>query len=308
MKVGLQLPSFSWPGGPAAIAPTLASIAATAEEAGFSSLWVMDHFFQLPEATGWGGPEEPMLEAYTTLGYLAHATERIELGALVGGVIFREPAILVKTATTLDVLSGGRSYFGIGAAWYQREAVGLGVRFPERRERFERLEETLEIAHRMWRGDRSAYAGRHYALPEPILAPMPLSSPRPRILIGGGGERRTLRLVARYADACNILVPDPGESRHKLEVLRRHCDELGRDYDEIETTSLVEVSPSRDEGSMRTIARQLVEQADEGIEHAIVNMPNAHELWPLERIGREVIPEVEGLDPRGRRALAVSAA
>ncbi len=234
MLVGLQLPSFTWPGGPQAIGPTLGEIAASAEDAGFASLWVMDHLFQLPTDTGWGGPDAPMLEAHTTLGYLARSTTRIRLGALVGAVHFRPPALAVKAATTLDVLSGGRAYLGIGAGWYRREADGLGIPFPERRERFERLEETLRIALLMWSGAIERFAGRHYTLDEPLTNPGPLSRPHPPIIVGGNGERRTLRLVARYADACNILVPDPGEGRRKLEVLRRHCDDVGRDYGEIE--------------------------------------------------------------------------
>ena len=290
MRVGLQLPSFKWPGGPEAIAPRLAGIAQAAEANGFASLWVMDHFFQLPESTGWGGPDEPMLEAYTTLGYLARSTERIALGPLVAGVHFRHPGLLVKTATTLDVLAGGRTYLGIGAGWYEREARGLGVPWPERRERFEWLEETLQLATRMWAGDRSPVEARHVRIAEPILNPMPVSRPRPRIMVGGGGERRTLRLVAQYADACNILVPDPGESRQKLEVLRRHCDAVGRAFDEIEKTSLVEIDLGR-ERSPDVLAR-LLGQAEEGIEHVIVNMPDAHDIARLETMGREVIPEV----------------
>ncbi len=234
MKVGLQLPSFSYPGGTAAIGPSLGAIAATAEEAGFASLWVMDHFFQVPEETGWGGPEAPRLEAYTTLGFIAHATKRIRLGAMVGGVHFRAPAVVLKAATTLDILSGGRGYLGIGAGWYRREATGLGLPFPDLSERFKRLDELLRLAQHLWSGDRQPFEGRFTTMAEPILSPLPLSRPHPPIMIGGGGERTTLRLVARYGDACNILVPDPGESRAKLDVLRRHCQEVGRDYDEIE--------------------------------------------------------------------------
>jgi F420-dependent oxidoreductase-like protein len=291
MRVGLQLPSFSWPGGPAGIAPRLAAIAQSAEANGFASLWVMDHFFQLPPDTGWGGPDEPMLEAYTTLGYLANATERIALGPLVAGVHFRHPGLLLKTATTLDVLAGGRTYLGLGAGWYEREARGLGVPWPERRERFEWLEETLRLATRMWSGDRSPVDGRHVRLAEPILNPMPVSAPRPRILIGGGGERRTLRLVAEYADACNILVPAPGESRHKLEVLRRHCDAVGRPFEDIEKTALVEVDLGRERAT--DVVARLRDQADEGIDHVIVNMPDAHVLERLDAFGHEIIPEVE---------------
>lgn len=295
MRVGLQLPSFSWPGGPAEIASRLTQIAQAAEANGFASLWVMDHFFQLPADTGWNGPDEPMLEAWTTLGFLARATERIEIGPLVGGVVYRHPGILIKTATTLDVLSGGRSWFALGAAWYEREARGLGVPWPSRSERFEQLEETLRIAHQMWSGDRSPFVGRQYRLDEPLLNPMPVARPRPRIMVGGNGEQRTLRLVARYADACNILVPDPGESRRKLDVLRGHCDEVGRSYDEIERTSLIEVDLRDGRMTARDVVDALRRQADEGIEHVIVNMPDAHEMARLETFGRDVIPRAADL-------------
>jgi F420-dependent oxidoreductase-like protein len=292
MRVGLQLPSFSFPGGAPAIRPTLTAIAQCAEANGFASLWVMDHLFQLPVDTGLGGPEEPMLEAYTTLGFLAQATERIPLGPMVASAVYREPGLLVKAATTLDVLAGGRTWLGLGAAWYEREARGLGLPFPPRRERFEHLEDTLRVAHAMWSGDRSPVHGTHHTLGEPISVPAPLSSPRPRILIGGGGERRTLRLVARYADACNILVPDPGESRHKIEVLRRHCEELGRDFAEIETTALVETDLRPGRGSADGVIAALRAQADEGIEHVIDNLPDAYVLEHLETYGREIIPAV----------------
>jgi F420-dependent oxidoreductase-like protein len=270
----------------------LTAIAQCAEANGFASLWVMDHHFQLPVDTGLGGPEEPMLEAYTTLGFLAQATQRIPLGPMVACAAYRAPGLLVKAATTLDVLSGGRTYLGLGAGWYQREARGLGLPFPSKRERFEHLEDTLRVAHAMWAGERTPIDGKHHHLAEPISVPGPLSTPRPRILIGGGGERRTLRLVAQYADACNILVPDPGESRHKLDVLRRHCDEIGRDVAEIETTSLLETDLRPGRGSSATVIAALRAQADEGIDHVIVNLPDAHVLERLEVYGREIIPAV----------------
>jgi F420-dependent oxidoreductase-like protein len=297
VKVGLQLPSFSWPGGPSTIAPQLADIASAAEDAGFSSLWVMDHFFQLPEGAGWGGPDEPMLEAYTTLGFLARSTSRIRLGALVGGVHLRHPGILVKTATTLDVLSGGRSYFGLGAGWYEREARGLGVPWPSRSERFGLVEDTVRLALAMWADDRSPFGGRLTRAEEPISVPAPVARPHPPIMIGGNGERRTLQLVARYADACNILVPDPGESRRKLEVLRGHCQNFGRPYEEIEKTSLIETDLRAGRQSRSEVVAALRAQADEGIEHAIVNMPDVHDLRHLERFGREIIPAVAELVP-----------
>lgn len=292
MRLGLQLPSFSFPGWPASIGPALVEIAQAADEGGLASLWVMDHLFQLPEHTGWGGPDEPMLEAYTTLGFLAQATSRIELGPLVGGVVFRNPGVLVKTATTLNVLAGGRSWFTLGAGWYEREARGLGIPYPPRGDRFVLLEETLQLAHRMWAGDRSPFQGRLVSATEPILSPPPISQPHPRIMVGGSGERRTLRLVARYADACNILVPDPGESRRKVEVLKRHCEDVGRPFDEIETTSLIEIDLRAGRMSASDVVRLVRDQAGEGIDHVIVNMPNAHDVGHVETLTREVLPAV----------------
>lgn len=295
MRLGLQLPSFTYPGGTPELRPRLTEIAQAAEAAGFESLWVMDHLFQLPADTGWGGPEEPMLEAYATLGFLAGVTERLRLGALVGGVMLRSPALLVKTATTVDVLSGGRLTFGIGAGWYEHEARGLGIPFPDRRERFARLEETVRIARQLWSDDRSPYDGRFASLPEPIIRPQPLSRPHPPIMIGGNGERRTLRLVARYADACNFLVLEPDEVRAKLAVLRAHCEELGRDIGEIEITVLDEVDLRPGRMTPADVIARARAQADAGVQHLIVNMPDAWDVRHLELIGREVIPAVEAL-------------
>jgi F420-dependent oxidoreductase-like protein len=291
VRVGLQLPSFTFPGGPAAIRPTLTRIAQAAEANGFASLWVMDHLFQLPEDTGLGGPEQPMLEAYTTLGFLARATERIALGPMVGNAVLRTPGLLVKAATTLDVLAGDRpTYFAVGAGWYERESIGLGLPFPPRAERFEHLEETLRIARAMFAADRTPIEGRHHRLSEPINVPPPLS--RPWIMVGGGGERKTLRLVAEYADACNILVPDPGESRHKLDVLAGHCEAIGRDFAEIETTALLEANLGPGRQTPADVIAAFRAQGDEGIEHVIVNLPDAHLVERLETFGREIIPAV----------------
>ncbi len=293
MRLGLQLPSFSFPGGTPALRSHLVEIAQAAEEADFESLWVMDHLFQLPEDTGWGGPEEPMLESYSTLGFLAGVTSRIRLGALVGCAVFRPPALLVKTATTVDVLSGGRLTFGIGAGWYQREAIGLGLPWPERRERFARLEETLRIAHQLWADDRSPFSGRYHEMAEPIIRPQPLARPHPPIMIGGNGERRTLRLVARYADACNFLVLEPDEIRAKLEILRAHCDDIGRDFDEIEITALDEVDLRPGRMAPSDVVARARSQADAGVQHLIVNMPDVSDVRHLELIGRDVVPAVE---------------
>jgi F420-dependent oxidoreductase-like protein len=233
-----------------------------------------------------------MLESYSTLGFLAGVTSGIRLGALVGCAMFRSPGLLVKTATTVDVLSGGRLTFGIGAGWYQREALGLGLPWPERRERFARLEETLRIAHQLWADDRSSFSGRFSDLVEPIIRPQPLSRPHPPIMIGGNGERRTLRLVARYADACNFLVLEPDEIRAKLEVLREHCNELGRDFREIEITALDEVDLRPGRMSSSDVVARARAQADAGVQHLIVNMPDVFDLRHLRLLGREVVPEI----------------
>jgi F420-dependent oxidoreductase-like protein len=293
MRLGLQLPSFSYPGGTPELRSHLVEIAQAAEAAGFDSLWVMDHLFQLPEDTGWGGPDEPMLEAYATLGFLAGVTSRIRLGALVGCTMFRQPGLLLKTATTVDVLSGGRLTFGIGAGWYEREARGLGIPWPDRRERFARLEEVLRLAHQVWRDDRrSAFDGQHYTLAEPIIRPRPLAQPHPPIMVGGNGERRTLRLVAQYADACNFLVLEPHEVRARIEVLRRHCDEVGRTIGDIEITALDEVDLRPGRMSTADVAARAREQVAAGVQHLIVNMPDVWDVRYLERLGRDVVPSL----------------
>jgi F420-dependent oxidoreductase-like protein len=252
----------------------------------------MDHFFQI---RGVGEPDEPMLEAYNTLGYLAGLTQRVRLGTMVTGVVYRYPGILVKTATTLDVLSGGRSYFGIGAAWFEREARGLGVPFPPVKERFEQLEETLQIAKQMWSGKAAPYHGKHFQLEETLTRPQPVSKPHPPILIGGMGERKTLRLTAKYADACNLFARAGADVlRHKLEVLRRHCEAEGRPYEAIERTALGGVHLAPGEMSVAEVIENCRELAEIGIQHYIVNMPNVHEVEPVKTIGREVIPVVAG--------------
>jgi F420-dependent oxidoreductase-like protein len=234
MRVGVHINRFDHPGGGPALGAELAAAGAAAEAAGVGWLSVMDHYFQMEFN---GGAEAPMLEAYTTLGYLAAHTSTVRLGALVTGVTYRHPGLLAKIATTLDVLSGGRATLGIGAAWYDREHHGLGVPCPPLAERFERLEETLRICLQMWDPDDSGpFEGRHHRLAETLCAPAPVSTPHPEIMIGGGGERKTLRLVAQYADACNLIPASPEELRHKLEVLRRHCESVGRDYDTIRKT------------------------------------------------------------------------
>jgi F420-dependent oxidoreductase-like protein len=294
MRIGLSVSSFTWPGGPERIGPTLGRIATDAEQAGLHSLWVMDHFFQIPI---FGPVDHDMLEAYSTLAYLAGRTERIELGALVTGVTPRHPGVLVKTVTTLDVLSGGRAWLGIGAAWNEQESRGLGIPFPPLAERFERLEETLRIARQMWAGDARPFEGRHYRLEQPLNVPNALRRPRPPILVGGSGERRTLRLVARYGDACNLFEIGGLEAlRHKLEVLRGHCETEGRPYGELQKTTFGTVGEDESAG-------QLVERfgrlADEGIDLAIVELPDQGRGGSLERLA-EAVAAASRLVPAGR--------
>jgi F420-dependent oxidoreductase-like protein len=300
MLLGLQVADFTWPDAPAAIGPTFARIARDAEAAGMSSLWVMDHFFQIEML---GPPQHEMLEAYTALAFAAAATEKVSLGTLVTGVTYRHPGVLLKTVTTLDVLSGGRAYLGIGAAWNEEEHRGLGIAYPPLSERFERLEETLQIAERMFSGDESGFAGAHYQLERPLNSPAPVSSPRPRILVGGSGERKGLRLVAQYADACNIFEMPLDAIAHKLEVLRSHCDAVGRTYDDIERTTLGGLSLSRDGRDSTQTVDQAVERfaalAAIGIDHAIVNMPNLQDEASLELMP-ELTAQLAPIVPAGR--------
>jgi F420-dependent oxidoreductase-like protein len=290
VKIGLQIPDFTWPGGPARLGADLAGVARTADAAGFEFISVMDHFFQIPVV---GPAEREMLEAYTTLGYLAGVTSRAKLVTLVTGAVYRHPGILAKIVTTLDVLSGGRAWLGIGAAWNEEESRGLGIPFPPVAERFERLEETLQICLQMWRGDQTPYAGRRYQLERPLNSPQALSQPHPPIMIGGGGERKTLRFVARYAQACNLF-PTP-DLAHKLDVLRAHCEAEGRDYNEIIKTCYFVF----DVGEKGEKAGQVVDQlgglAQMGFQAAIGAVARVWEVTPLEVIGSEVLPAVADL-------------
>jgi F420-dependent oxidoreductase-like protein len=290
VKIGLQIPDFTWPGGPARLGADLAGVARTADAAGFEFISVMDHFFQIPVA---GPAEREMLEAYTTLGYLAGVTSRAKLVTLVTGAVYRHPGILAKIVTTLDVLSGGRAWLGIGAAWNEEESRGLGIPFPPVAERFERLEETLQICLQMWRGDETPYAGRHYRLERPLNSPQALSQPHPPIMIGGGGERKTLRFVARYAQACNLF-PTP-DLAHKLDVLRAHCEAEGRDYDEIVKTCYFIFDVGEKGEKAGQVVDQLGRLAQMGFQAAIGAVARVWEVTPLEVIGSEVIPAVADL-------------
>ncbi len=252
MELAIHYPDFGRHGtDPAAIAPELAATARAADEGGASTFTLMDHYFQMASL---GGAEHPMLEGYTGLGFVAGVTQRIRLGLLVTGVTYRHPGLLAKIGATVDVLSGGRSVFGIGAAWYEREHHGLGVPYPPLGERFERLEEALRICLQMWSDDDGPFAGKHYGLAETICEPRPVQRPHPPLMIGGGGERKTLRLVAQYADACNLFAMDPGALPHKLEVLARHCEDVGRDPAEIQKTVIGGGDPVGDpDGFLRSM-------------------------------------------------------
>jgi F420-dependent oxidoreductase-like protein len=275
VKIGLQLNRFDYAGGAPAIGPTLARVAREADEAGFDSIWVMDHFFQI---RGLGPADDPMLEGWTTLGYLAAHTRRARLGLMVGGIHYRLPGLWVKAATTLDVLSGGRAWLGIGAAWNQEESDGLGFPMPPLGVRFEMLEETLRIAHAMWAGERGTeerFAGAHYTAERLLNAPQAISRPRVPIMIGGGGERKTLRLVAQYGDATNVF-GGPETLRRKYAILQAHCEAVGRPFDEIERTTLQTVRLSADglpgTETPESAAERFAALAGAGAQHVIVSV------------------------------------
>jgi F420-dependent oxidoreductase-like protein len=291
VKFGLQINQFTWPGGAAQMGPTLARVGRTADDVGFDSIWVMDHFFQI---RGLGPPEAPMLEGQTALGFLAAHTQRATLGLMVGGVHYRPPGLWIKMTTTLDVLSGGRAWFGIGAAWNAFESKGLGFAFPPLRERFEWLEDTLEMAHAMWSegsGTHGRLDGRRITATHLINSPQSISRPRIPILVGGGGERKTLRLVAKYADACNLFGRDLDTFRHKIDVLRGHLDELGRPHEEVEITVL---APTVDWEAQT--ADEIVETfgrlAEAGAQHLIFAVRGVPDTTRLERVATEVLAQL----------------
>lgn len=288
MKVGLHYWTYSKPDDPARTAPTLAETARVAEDAGFSAFTVMDHFFQMEHR---GEADEPMLEAYTTLGYVAAKTRRMTLGVLVTGVMYRYPGLLAKIVASLDVLSEGRARLGIGASWYEREQRGLGVPVVPMRERYERLDETLRICLQMWSDDNGPFEGRHYQLAETLCVPQPLTRPHPPIMIGGGGERRTLPLVARYADACNLFGSSEDEVAHKLSVLRDHCEAEGRDYDTIEKTALMMRDPFAEPDAFLADAEAF---AKLGVTEVQV-MPVGNPLEFTERLTAEVLPRLTSI-------------
>lgn len=290
MKVGLQINRFTWPKEPQSISKNITDIATTADQGGFSSIWVMDHFFQIGHL---GKPEEPMLEAYTTLGYLAGITKKVHLGTMVTGVIYRYPALLIKAVTSLDVLSSGRAYFGVGAAWNEEESNALGFAFPPLKIRFEQLEDTLQLAKQMWSNNDTTFIGKQINIPKPTNHPQAITKPHPPILIGGVGEKKTLKLVAQYADACNIFARMGDEElKRKLDILRNHCEDVGRDYNEIEKTALDQVLSKFDSSKVINECKKLREH---GFTHIIFGIPDIVNSDPVKKLVQEVIPQIAKL-------------
>ena len=290
MKLGLQVPNFTWPDGPEALGADLAAVVRTADDVGFEYVAVMDHFFQIGVV---GPPEHDMLEAYTTLGFLAAHTQRAKLLTVITGVHYRPPGLLAKAVTTLDVLSGGRAVMGIGAGWNEEESRALGFEFPTTAERFELLEETLEFLLQMWSGDDGPFTGKRIHADRLLNSPQALTRPHPPIMIGGGGERKTLRLVAKYADACNVF--NTPELEHKLDVLRQHCDNEGRDYDTITKTVYYVIDIGRDGEKTQAVVDELGRLHGLGIEAAIGAVVGVPQLDVLERIGSDIIPVADAL-------------
>jgi len=287
MKIGLQIPWFTWPGGAEEIGRTLATIARTADQGGFDLIGVMDHFFQIGSI---GPPEQEMLEAYTTLGYLAANTSRARLVTVVTGVVYRYPGVLAKTVGTLDVLSGGRGMLGIGAGWNEYEAKSLGIPFPPVPARFDWLEDTLRLCLQMWNGDESRLEGKRFVFERPLNSPQSITRPHPRIMIGGMGEKKTLRLVAKYADACNLF-PTP-QVAHKLDVLKRHCEREKRNYDDIEKTTMYRFDVGDRGENVGKLVEQLRGLSRMGFATAIGGVKDVWKITPLEIMAREVIPAV----------------
>jgi alkanesulfonate monooxygenase len=292
MKLGLQISNFTWKGRGPKLGENLANISRCAEDVGYSSIWVMDHLFQIPPV---GSAHMEMLEAYTALGFIAGNTRTAKLGTMVTGVTYRNPGFLCKQVTTLDVLSGGRAWLGIGAAWFDREHKGLGIPFPPLKERFERLEEAILICKQMWGKDDGKFEGKHYQLKETLNSPQSLTKPHPPILIGGGGEKKTLKLVAKYANACNVHGQDPEFARRKFEIIREHCDKLGRDYNEIERTVLVRLDVGENGEKADEAVEQLGRLADAGAQTAIGYLNGVDKMTPLDAVGNKVIPQVKDL-------------
>ncbi|MGE0600356.1 MAG: LLM class F420-dependent oxidoreductase [Dehalococcoidia bacterium] len=292
MKLGLQISNFTWKGRGPKLGENLAAISRTAEDVGYSSIWVMDHIYQIPPI---GSAHMEMLEAYTALGFIAANTKTASVGTLVTGVTHRNPVFLCKQVSTLDVLSGGRARLGIGAAWFDREHKAMGIPFPPLKERFERLEETLQICLQMWGKEDGKFEGKHYVLKETLNSPQSLQKPHPPILIGGRGEKKTIKLAAKYSDAYNIHTDSPEVARHKFEVLREHCEAVGRDYDAVERTVLMPMDVGDDGSRASELVQQIGLMAEAGAQAAYGYLPGLDRITPLEVVGRDVLPQVRDL-------------
>jgi F420-dependent oxidoreductase-like protein len=286
MRVSLHLVRFDWPDGPTSSASVLASLAAVIEEGGFAALSVMDHWFAYDAVQL---VTEPVLESYATLAHISALTRTVRLRTLVSGVMYRQPGVLAKIVTTLDVLSGGRAQLGVGAAWYEREHIGFGIPFPAVSERFERLEETIQICLQMWSDDDGGYVGKHYQLAETVCSPQPITRPRPPIIIGGNGEKKTLRLVARYGDACNLMIDSPDAARSPLDALRRHCDEVGRDYDSVTKGVLALTDPFAD---LDRFLAECDRYAALGVDELVLMVDRGPAAF-AERVAEEIVPRVD---------------
>jgi F420-dependent oxidoreductase-like protein len=289
LDVGIHMINFTLPGGPEGLHDHIADTAEAAEEAGCTLFTFMDHYFQME---AFSRSEDPMLEGYTALGFVAGRTERIQLGLLVTGVTYRHPGLLAKIVTTLDVLSKGRAMLGLGAAWYEREHLGLGVPYPPIAERFERLEETLQICRQMWSDNDGPYEGRHYQLAETICVPQPVQRPRPKIMVGGGGEKKTLKLVARYADANNLFATSPPEIQHKLEVLAEHCANEGRDPSEIRNTTLARIGL---DVNVDEFVDGMAQYAKLGMQHVQIVPLGPDPAAVVKLVGTEIAPRLAEL-------------
>ncbi|MEX2080491.1 MAG: LLM class F420-dependent oxidoreductase, partial [Dehalococcoidia bacterium] len=291
-KLGLHLANFTYGVDGPGFAPKLDEILRNAEDAGIDRISVMDHYFQIPFV---GPAENEMFEAYGILGYIAARTTRVELGTLVTGVTYRNPGFLVKQVTGLDVLSGGRAWFGVGAAWFEREHIGLGFAFPPLKQRFEMLEETIQVAHQMWSDDDGPFVGKHYQLAETICSPRPIQQPRPKIMIGGSGEKKTLRLVAKYADRCNVAGDNPENARRRFEILRGHCDAVGRDYDSIDRTIVGRYDPKADGSGVDQLVHYLGAMAEAGVQGIQAGLIGCEDPKVWQVMKERVIPQVRAL-------------
>lgn len=286
MKVGIHIPSFTV-GNQDSFVDDITNAVKTADKGDVNLITVMDHYFQIPHV---GEVDEPMYEAYSMLNYFASITQKAKLSAMVTGVIYRNPAFLVKQVTTLDVMSKGRAYLGIGAAWFEREALGLGFGFPSLKERFERLEEALQIAHQMWSDNDGPYQGKHYNLKETRCVPQPVQKPHPPILIGGGGETKTLKFVAKYANASNLFGRmGHDELKHKIDVIKKHCQTFNRDFNEIMITTNNRIAKDT---SSQTLLEELKKQKELGVHHAHFSIENLYDLKSLNMLVNEVVPAI----------------